>query len=107
MAKPIHQLPSAAQLGSDGDYARIERIVEVPDGPIHVDFTYGTLDSNGDFVARVATSQHGTAISDRASFDAKNSTAETAPNVRADPASHLRDDILDHLDSEGLWPEQD
>lgn len=102
MPKPIHELPTEAQIGG-GDHARIERVVEVPDGPIHVDFTYGTLDADGNFVEREASTRQGVAIRDREAFNSE-ATDHPSPSAKADPVSHMRQDVLDFLDANGLWP---
>lgn len=100
----IHQLPTEAQLPG-GDHFRVDRVVEHVGGSIHIHGTYGTLDGDGNFVAADYADQN-VAISDRGAFDAEASKATSAPDVRADPLSHMKTDVLDFIDSHALWPGQ-
>lgn len=100
----IHELPTEAQLGDGATHFRVERVIEHVGGSIHAVGKYGSLDGDGNFIDAGLGNQS-VAISDRETYDAET-TDHPSASKRADPVSHMHDDVLAFLDAKGLWPGQ-
>lgn len=94
----VHLLPADAQTDA-GDHVKVEEYRFTPDGPIHMTLTYGTTDSNGDFVPQTNGKQRSVAVSDRSGFDAASSKADSAPGQKKAAKKHFESDVLNWLDT--------
>jgi len=111
MERTIHQLPSSAQIGSEGTHVRVEeRREQWRMGRILVRLTWGWVDADGVFRERKHSEHPSAVIEEVSAFLNASSLSGGTNDVQSELREDLQDqaeaDVLDYLDTHSLWPTQ-